>query len=450
MGYFRTFLHLIFLLIFWTHTGHGSSGYDLYTNRPDVLQIPEVAKANNKEWNNFNVAQLEFLAQLFGLYPDQVIYFLARDGEYLYDLALLLSQNFPEIRKKVRLINVSRLNLNDPLLQDYLKQEGLTEDKIKKTGVVFVDSGYKGSIPIHIKKFYSEKAQYNMYIHLAFSHEPTIPGSASFVVETNVNGSNYEQMARYFRRSTGFSNINGKIIPISPKAPTANYQDDGIVDKKQSLEYLSHLAHFASQPETIKRFERRLRQWLYLTKIVEGERYSLKRIFLTLDRISREWTHPRSQALISDFINFHYLSFTTTISLKSVRPQLGKEIEFDPAIMLEPILKSSDINNSVQNFSRYDIDDFSFLTIYILNKTKKNPWMHFTPIWTAMSEKHLKLYLGNLKKELTKAKFDYFIHQFRIQIAHLNNKHFESSLKNLDSQKMSHPKSCKTTVGNKL
>ncbi|MFN9065585.1 MAG: hypothetical protein ACK5V3_00030 [Bdellovibrionales bacterium] len=154
MRYYRTSLRLIFitLLAITSLSSYANSAFDYYSDRPDVTKIePDKDAKLRDDWHKFNIAQLEFLAQLFGLYPNEVIYFLARDGEYLFDLAQILGKKFPELKNRARLINVSRTNLNNSLLPDYLKQEGLTEIKIKKTGVVFVDSGYKGSIPIHIK-----------------------------------------------------------------------------------------------------------------------------------------------------------------------------------------------------------------------------------------------------------------------------------------------------------
>ncbi|MFN8847742.1 MAG: hypothetical protein ACK5V3_05575 [Bdellovibrionales bacterium] len=114
---------------------------EYYTSRPKILELTPQA-TNKPEWQNLNWAQLEFLAQLMGLYPKEHFFFLARDGEYLYDLALVLTEHWPELRDRLHLINVSRVSKDSRNLRPYLLQNGLTDELIRSRGVVFVDSGY--------------------------------------------------------------------------------------------------------------------------------------------------------------------------------------------------------------------------------------------------------------------------------------------------------------------
>ncbi|MFN9065586.1 MAG: hypothetical protein ACK5V3_00035 [Bdellovibrionales bacterium] len=271
-----------------------------------------------------------------------------------------------------------------------------------------------------------------------------IPGSKSILIDTNINGANYEQMARYYRRSTGFDYWNGKIVPVSPISPYAGYNEDGLVDKKTALEYLNQLVIFGESPENLQRFQTRIKQWLFLTRKAESERASLKDIFLTLQRISREWTHPRSQALITDFVDYHRLSYQTQITLQSVRPVGTAGLEFDPLVMLSPILESPLMSYNVQNLTNQDLKDFAFLTAFTLEKTKKDIWLQIGKIWSLMDSNQFSIYLNSAKSEVSSANFERLLKIIHSFVSSSNSTAFKDALKKVKKSKSN---SCKKVVG---
>jgi hypothetical protein len=443
MRYFRTFSHLILTLLLWSNSSFASSGYDLYTERPSILKLSkQKSKKNGEKWKEINTAQLEFLAQLFGLYPEQTIYFIARDGEYMFDLAQVLGLSIPEIKKRARLINVSRINKNDPLLENYLIQEGLTEKNIIRNGVVLVDSGFQGSIPLHIQNFYSEEAQNKMFIHLAYSTNVNIPGSRSFKIDTQLSGSNYESMARYFRRSSGFNELGKKIVPISPAASDEVMNEDGIINRAEANEYSRDLLYFGTLPENIRRFKNRFNQWNYLARITDSESANLKDTFTTLEKIAREWTHPRAEAIISDFIEYHKIYFNYYITLDSIKPQLGVGLLFDPGIMLLPLLGSSNISQTVRELVTEDLRDFAFLTLKTFEKGIDYEWHKLSRIWSVMTANQLIIFLNELNSLTDLKTFKNIIKKISEKIDPSNQLEFSKALKQINTSN-----SCKKAVG---
>jgi hypothetical protein len=87
------------------------------------------------------VAYVSAVAALFELIdPRHELYFVARDGEPFYDVARLATRNDPERARRLHLLNVSRLNMDDAHLADYLAQEGLSAGG----DALLVDIGFSG------------------------------------------------------------------------------------------------------------------------------------------------------------------------------------------------------------------------------------------------------------------------------------------------------------------
>ena len=87
---------------------------------------------------------------LIEMYPEHEIYFLDRDARLLGQTALLIGdiENEPTLKKRVHFLNVSRNTMTDPLLPEYLKQEGISEESLlKNKKILFVDTGFQGTIP---------------------------------------------------------------------------------------------------------------------------------------------------------------------------------------------------------------------------------------------------------------------------------------------------------------
>jgi len=154
--------------------------------------------------------------------------------------------------------------MRDPLLKSYLTQHGITEEAlVGGQKVLFVDTGFSGTIPKVIGENFSVSARQNLKTHLIVSSNEAHPSSRSFLVHLNpfvVNGNpasmhasvvSYEHMPRYTDRSTSFFAENGAYHPIS-NLKTAN---DGSVSKEISVKYIQDLKAAWSTHEVQKRYK---------------------------------------------------------------------------------------------------------------------------------------------------------------------------------------------------
>ncbi|MCB0370310.1 MAG: hypothetical protein KDD45_13020, partial [Bdellovibrionales bacterium] len=187
------------------------------------------------------------------MYPEYEIYFLARDSELLYDFAKLSLQNDSAALHRIHLLNISRANMRAKHVKDYLAQEGISEEKlIAGKKVLFVDTGFAGTIPRVISENFSAAASANLRTHLLSSSNNSHPSTRVFLGYMNpavtemspssLHGAivSYEHIPRYTDRSSQFVQINGRWLPISPREGGA----DGAVNKGIALKYQEDLAHF--------------------------------------------------------------------------------------------------------------------------------------------------------------------------------------------------------------
>ncbi|MCE3009968.1 MAG: hypothetical protein LW875_05095, partial [Proteobacteria bacterium] len=240
------------------------TGYESYLDRPEVLKIQAKPIAGDQTWTEkLRPAHFTFVAQLLEMHPERELYFLARDSEHLYDVARLVTEGTKDAQR-VHLLNVSRANMRDPLLKSYLAQHGITEEAlVGGQKVLFVDTGFSGTIPKVIGENFSVSARQNLKTHLIVSSNEAHPSSRSFLVHLNpfvVNGNpasmhasvvSYEHMPRYTDRSTSFFAENGAYHPIS-NLKTAN---DGSVSKEISVKYIQDLKAAWSTHEVQKRYK---------------------------------------------------------------------------------------------------------------------------------------------------------------------------------------------------
>ncbi|MCM0605912.1 MAG: hypothetical protein KA715_07455 [Xanthomonadaceae bacterium] len=96
-------------------------------------------------------SQRAYLAELFTFFPDSEYYFLARDAEYLHDLAVVLLQDQPKLLRRLHLVPISTAlsGYRDNMVK-YLKQEGMTLKQLEGRPVLFIDSCCRGSVPDEI------------------------------------------------------------------------------------------------------------------------------------------------------------------------------------------------------------------------------------------------------------------------------------------------------------
>jgi hypothetical protein len=131
-------------------------------------------------WQEFKKAMTVSLANLLEFYPDSEIVFLARDAEFFYELALALGVS-PE---KIKLINVSRKSQAAPNLFEYLTEQGLGVERLRKNPnlkIVFFDSGWRGLLQQAIIDLYPEDLQDRFKSDFLFSSNPSIASTRTFL-----------------------------------------------------------------------------------------------------------------------------------------------------------------------------------------------------------------------------------------------------------------------------
>lgn len=246
------------------------NGWESYLERPDVLKVKPESHQLPNGWDSIKAAHFAFVAELLALYPaDTHLYFLARDSEYLYDVARLVTQG-TSAAKRIHLLNVSRANMRDKNIKSYLSENGISERELRNgKKVLFIDTGFAGTIPRVIGDNFSEEARAKLKTHLLSSSNPEHPSSRLFLLHLNPNAVDqdpssmhgsivtYEHMPRYTDRSTGFTRINGHHHPLS----RINTATDGSVSKELGRQYMEDLHAEWLKPTTKMRF-RSQRAWL--------------------------------------------------------------------------------------------------------------------------------------------------------------------------------------------
>lgn len=260
-----------FFLFFFSEIvlGEIPAGLESYFDRPDILSVKgQTHKELGRDWEKLKPAHLEAVAMLFESYPeDQHFYFLARDSELLYDYARLAAKNDPKLLERVHLLNISSGNMRDPHLKDYLKQEGISEETLSAgKKVLFVDTGFSGTIPRVIAEGFSEKGKKQLQTHLMCSSNPEHPSSRVFLFHLNPAVStiapdemlgamlSFEDMPHYSDRSHGFILDKGRWHPISPQLG----QSDGIVSKELAKKYQEDLIEYLLKNEKLLDEKRKL------------------------------------------------------------------------------------------------------------------------------------------------------------------------------------------------
>jgi hypothetical protein len=304
------------------------NGWESYLDRPDILKVStsnDHRNSNNSE--ALMQAQFSFVAQLLALYPaDTDLYFLARDSEYLYDIAKMATEG-TAAAKRIHLVNVSRANMHDPKLNAYLAQNGISDQTLaagKK--VVFIDTGFAGTIPrVILSGFQQFKEQFKT--HLIVSSNPGHPSSRTFLGFLNpainefspsaLHGTivNYEYMARYTDRSSTYYSVDGVLHPISS---TAQGTGDGLVSKPISLLYMQDLQRMWRKTQTRSDFAETIRIVKSLkARLLEGSTESINSIKQELEQSKGTLVGRQLESHLRDIFDAQKnLDFTLSASLQ--------------------------------------------------------------------------------------------------------------------------------------
>ena len=283
-----------------------------YSVRPNISTLSEVMHGesliHDRSWNSMKRAHLEAIAQIVEMYPESEIYFLARDSELLFDFARLATKNEPLVFKRLHLINISRANMNQDGVKEYLAQEGITEaELLNRRKFLFVDTGFSGTIPRTISEKFPEFLRSQFKAHLMASSNHAHPSSRVFLTALNPLASEslpssmhgtilaYEEMPRYTDRSDRFENIEGVWHPMSRIGGAT----DGMVHRATAEAYMCDLKLYSEQTATRELLQQRRATWRKLRAALESK--NKLRIGVELEDVLSDPT-PYGEAIVRDFL----------------------------------------------------------------------------------------------------------------------------------------------------
>lgn len=293
---------------------------ELYSSRPAILTL--TAKAHPElggEWAALKRGHTELVAMLLEMYPDREIYFLARDGELLYDYAKAATREEPATQKRLHLINVSSTTKDMRHLDDYLAQEGISRETLSAgKKVLFVDTGFNGTIPTAIANRFPLALRSRLQAQLILSTNSVFPSSRVFLTAINpaasrlVPGSlvkalsGYEDIAHYTNRSVQFVNSNGRWEAMSSK----NDVVDGIVYKEKAVAYMEDLLQYASEERSRALLAKRRAQWKKLHELSQAPGLTREQLETGLKALLESSHHdPFVEAAVRDFVELKRTNF---------------------------------------------------------------------------------------------------------------------------------------------
>ena len=272
----KTTASLFFILLFSIKPLIAQNNGKRGTPRPDILSIKGRHHKHGEKWNNLKRAHIEAIALIVNIYQVHDIYFLARDAEFLYDQAKLILRKSPEKLKKIHLINVSMKNISSKNILPYLNQEGISQKTLEDgKKILFVDTGFLGTIPEGIKTHFPEKYHKQMQSHFIASENPHIPSTRSFLSWIDPNAADlpiqfmspsvykYELITHYNLKSHALKSINGRWIPISYASHPNQY--------RKALGYMEDLVSFNKSFRAKNLYNQRSKIWKKLYELSKND-----------------------------------------------------------------------------------------------------------------------------------------------------------------------------------
>lgn len=312
-------------------------GYESYAERPDILDVPTQALPPDSSWEKLKAAHFSLVAQLLAIYPsDTHLYFLARDAEYLYDVARLVTEGTPDF-ERIHLLNVSRRNMKDPHLKEYLGDNGISEDALRAgRKVLFVDTGFQATIPKAIGEKFPEELRIQLKTHLIVSSTHLHPSTRSFLVHLNpsviesspdeMRGAivSYEYMPRFTETSSQFAFVDGRWQPLSLKSGKFGIS----VSRDESVAHMSDLRAEWNKYEVKTRFMEEIRQLQALKELLqEPKDTALVKLSAQIETARASENALKSHQLLAHLIDL--LDAQKNIALKTaIKPaDLGIEVK---------------------------------------------------------------------------------------------------------------------------
>ncbi len=241
-----------------------------YSVRPDILSEAIEPKALDPKlkiaptYFAFRERSLIFLAEIFAFYPNERKIFLARDQEYFFDIAQLLTYNTARA-KQIMMLNISDNTKYNPNVKAYYEQNEVDSNLIESEGIVFVDTGYRASIRHSATTIFSDAdprrilahniitkkqmgsarraaAMSLAYLSLANSTEVDYQ-----LIDTLDGVSELEDLPHYTEKSHLLVNLDGQILPLSNKPYSTN-------DRQLALAIMQDLKLEFTKPQKVLKF----------------------------------------------------------------------------------------------------------------------------------------------------------------------------------------------------
>jgi hypothetical protein len=226
-----------------------------YSRRPDIRSMR--SRQYNGEALNHHAdvkrGMLNTLAELEAFYPGARLIFLARDAEYLADLARVV---LPKSRQSaISVMNISRTKRDEgqmrPLKQEavagYAAENGLSLAALKPgQRVVFVDTGFNGTVAKRIIAKLPLALKKRCLIHLLESENRRIPDSKVMKA-----GLSEDESVEIFEDYPHFTGSATDIVQVKGKWESVS---EGLDSPDQAREVMRDLKYFAGQKETKSEF----------------------------------------------------------------------------------------------------------------------------------------------------------------------------------------------------
>lgn len=258
--------------------------------RPQIAQLvgeslKEGSPDSPHQWTAHRKGIRNLVAELEALYPEEHLFFLARDAEYLYDMATLLN---PHASERLHLLNVNSSNQDEEWLPKYLKSKRLTSEALGKSNIIFIDSGYAGSVADAIQMVLPPELKNRVFVHLVDSNSHHNPNSRVYLSELdpkdalrpNPSGkgavASLESFPHYTDSSGGFEKKGKNYFASSSRSD----------EWERALKLMKDIKAYAENPGVVKEYQAILKDMRLLVVAAKGKKsLSKKEIQEALTRL---------------------------------------------------------------------------------------------------------------------------------------------------------------------
>ena len=197
-------------------------------------------------------------------------------------------------------------------IKDYLAQEGIWVESLKQgKKILFVDTGFSGTISKKIQSYFPAKYSSRLVTHLLASSVPEHPRSRVFLSWFNQELANikpfglygmilnYEFIPHYTNRSSHFEKKDFRWNAMSTANVSHFFEQDGIISKEKAKQYMEDLLYFNQVGDAKELYNHRSEIWRKLYKFSQGK--NKKKLIDQLQLLLEEMG-SRGESIVRDFI----------------------------------------------------------------------------------------------------------------------------------------------------